>query len=101
MLIYSRDSFLSRHRGPEGLRQERGGVEIREAVSGTGRDGRELQEVRISKKNYIVGGRMRNRDRLLKLSDIRETRGSQDPKGMDLVEMHREGEDRTCREHQQ
>ena len=44
---------------------------------------------------------MRNRDRLLKLSDIRETRGSQDPKGMDLVGMHREGEERTCREHQQ
>ena len=53
------------------------------------------------KINYIVGGRMKNRDRLLKPSDIRETRGSQDPKGMDLVEMHREGEDRTCREHQQ
>ena len=52
-------------------------------------------------KNYIVGGRMRNRDRHLKLSNIRETRGSQDPKGMDLVEMHREGEDRTCREHRQ
>ena len=44
---------------------------------------------------------MRNRDRHLKLSNVRETRGSQDPKGMDLVEMHREGEDRTCREHRQ
>ena len=76
-------------------------MEIREAVSGTGRDGRELLMVRISEKIYIVGGRMRNRDRLLKLSNIRETRGSQDPKGMDLVEMHREGEDRTCREHLQ
>ena len=55
MLIYSRDSFLCKHRGPEGLRQERGGVEIREAVSGTGRDGRELQEVRISKKKLHSG----------------------------------------------
>lgn len=76
-------------------------MEIREAVSGTVRDGRELLMVRIKEKIYIVGGRMRNRDRHLKLSNIRETRGSQDPKGMDLVEMHREGEDRTCREHQQ
>ena len=50
--IYSRDSFLRRHRGPEGLRQERGGVEIREAVSGTGRDGRELLMVRISEKKF-------------------------------------------------
>lgn len=75
-------------------------MEIREAVSGTGRDGRELLMIRISEKN-LHGGRMRNRDRLLKLSNIRETRGSQDPKGMDLVEMHREGEDRTCREHLQ
>ena len=56
MLIYSRDSFLRRHRGPEGLRQERGGVEIREAVSGTGRDGRELLTVRISKKKNYIGG---------------------------------------------
>ena len=30
-------------------------MEIREAVSGTGRDGRELQEVRISKKKLHSG----------------------------------------------
>ena len=30
-------------------------MEIREAVSGTGRDGRELQEVRISEKNLHSG----------------------------------------------
>ena len=35
--------------------RERGGVEIREAVSGTGMDGRELLMVRISEKNLHSG----------------------------------------------
>ena len=42
--------------GREGPGRERGGVEIREAVSGTGRDGRELLTVRISKKKNYIGG---------------------------------------------
>ena len=41
--------------GREGPGRERGGVEIREAVSGTGRNGRELQEVRISKNKLHSG----------------------------------------------
>ena len=41
--------------GREGPGRERGGVEIREAVSGTGRDGRELLMVRISGKNLHSG----------------------------------------------
>ena len=35
---------------------------------------------------------MRNRDRHLKLSNIRETRGSQDPTGMTIAEIPNKGE---------
>jgi hypothetical protein len=44
---------------------------------------------------------MRNWDSHCRVSDTREKRDSQDPKGMTLSKMCREGGDRTCRDHLQ
>ena len=84
--------------GPKGV-----GASIRYWKGGeTGTKGQEKKSMKkkgqeIEQKYVGVGG-WGTEDSLLWVSDIRESWGSQDIKGMTLAEMHSEGEDKTCRD---
>ena len=90
-----------RDRGREGNKGV--GASIRYWKGGeTGTKGQEKKSMKkkgqeIEQKYVGVGG-WGTEDSLLWVSDIRESWGSQDIKGMTLAEMHSEGEDKTCRD---
>ena len=90
-----------RDRGREGNKGV--GASIRYWKGGeTGTKGQEKKSMKkkgqeIEQKYVGVGG-WGTEDSLLWVSDIRESWGSQDTKGMTLAEMHSEGEDKTCRD---